>query len=172
MKSLVILEYNNINFYADENEHIIFDKTVYNKSAHINDILIKENENYYPIELKYSAGGYGTDNQGAICYKFVEDIKKIEDLKSKKIVSGYCILLTNDKYIFDPDPKWLKKRVYKDFELSKSRIDLPSNQELKWESYRPDLVPIKLNNTYKIKENWKKSINDFHYLLIEVKPYS
>jgi hypothetical protein len=162
----VILEYNNINLYADENKHMIFEKNTY-----INDILIRENENYYPIELKYSANGYGIDNQGSICYKFVEDIKKIESLKSKKISSGYCILLTNEEYIFNPDPGWLKKRVYKDFELSKSRIELPSNQELKWgTSNRPEFEPIRLNNSYKIGENWKESINKFYFLLVEVEP--
>lgn len=178
------------------------------------DILVILDEKWYPIELKYKTKGnynkkgienkslqyedgiykFGIKNHGAhniSSYKYLWDIKRIEEVKTMKpkiFERGYAIMLTNDSCYWnlptDPDC------IYYDFSLGINDNDNCTKEkvliEAKWK--REGAVPkrygyIQLDNKRTISwheyssidenkfENYssdKSNISTFKYVICEI----
>lgn len=147
--------------YKESKVEIILENLSYitngkNKEKIYSDIVVKLNDYYYPIELKFKTAdktvvyhngekAFYTFNQGAVesgCYDFIKDIKRIEtlfetDSKNIKYTSlgnspqfkrGFVILLTNyDKYY----SLGKEETYWKNYSLYEDRI-IKREEKLEW----------------------------------------
>lgn len=167
---------------------------------HLDILVVFKNGKLMPIELKYKLTykganskndiGYKTYNykniysfkvkdQGARnqgCYKYIKDIKRIEEFKKDnpdKFYKGYAIILTNE-IGYQKKPK--DSCDYYAFSLYQGRKDLgskPMNWPSTSSSYREEDTKISLDTLYP-EINWLTSyeINDFgtfYYLVTTIK---
>ena len=165
-----------------------------NKPIYI-DILIKIKDKWYPIELKYKTKANKENNQYKLtsdtsdtiklknhaahdinCYKYLWDIKRIEDIKEKfpsMFERGYAIILTNDdRYLIGPKTS----SYYYDFRIKNER-KIPGNAKLKWnKNTSPSTIkgceePISFKNKNGYNIKWQNYGNKslFSYLVTEIK---
>jgi hypothetical protein len=174
----VIIEYCTQHLEFSENYAQGFDDKPSNKdkSDYFIDIVLKNKNIIYPIQLKYSAfneeGRYSHGTCGGLStYGFIEDIYILEKLpdiieksKSKlKIGKSYCVFLTNDPYVLNKS----KNDVYGNFVIGEEI----SNEE---KIYRPikkgNESTIKLENNYKVhrKDLETGKFKGFKILLVEI----
>lgn len=157
------------------------------KLIHIDVVVIQDNV-YYPIELKYKTKKLDIaidnekiylTNQAAVdqgCYKFLVDIKRLENLKEEqefKYGKGYAIILTNDmNYTRKPRDG----SYYESFSLEEGKT---IEGELDWIKGTSEGTKngcedsIKLNNKYECRWNFYSSVSNningtFKYMIIEV----
>lgn len=150
------------------------------------DIVVKHDEEYIPIELKYLTKKlkikepeveFELKNQGARdirMHDVLADVERIENIidqnKLNQCSSGYQITLTNDKgYLTESRGNHL----YKNFSLHEGR-EIPTDT-LKWNGkpprsfYDSSKRPITLRSSYKI--NWDKDTfktYGFNLLIFEI----
>lgn len=148
------------------------------------DIVIKENDTYCAIELKYktsegTAKLYGEEfdlkdqaAQDLGRYDFLKDVCRIEKFASeKKMERGYAIFITNDKLYWDKKGgDWL----YKYLALNDGR-KIP-NTPLKWNwKGKPKessvgknrMGDLEIKGNYTVK--WEPFNGEFRYLMFEIK---
>ena len=161
-----LIEYCALNCFSEKKEDVS------NYNYYI-DIVIKNDNEFYPIELKYSAfkdgSIYGGTRYGLATSRFVKDIKILENLRGRIPVftKGFCILLTNSKYILNPSDyiKNSDHSVYKDFVISPETKTIGgktlyhNEEEVKIEKYD-------LEWSDKITES--KNFDGFRFLIVEV----
>lgn len=150
------------------------------------DLVIKMNNVYYPIEVKYKRKHYKgivgdveyslpyDSAQNENSYRIVEDIERIEKFRDNepKFKKGYTLFLTNDlSYLNEPR----ENSQYKDFSVHQGNI---LNGTLTWAEGSSKLEdkkfnsPIILKGTYTM--NWKEYSNldsengKFMYLINEI----
>lgn len=138
------------------------------------DILVIYKNKWIPIELKYktkpikytsldfSLDHFDLSNQQAYnksCYKYLRDIKHIEDIKNKydECEEGYAIFLTNDLH-YKKGPN--KTALYYNFSLKDS---LTKEGILKYQKENKDYPDIELSGSYTIE--WK----EYHTLNTDAK---
>ena len=157
----------------------------YNKNTIYLDIVLKNNDKFIPIELKYKTkelhyGKYNLKNQEAKdlgCYDYLKDIQRIEYFKESNkdsFDSGYAILLTNDMgYTKKPN----SNAGYKEFSLSDGEIkfgNLDWSETISEGTKKGREEPIKLNNQYHLNWNSYSNIKEveknsvFKYLLVKI----
>lgn len=144
------------------------------------DILIIIDGYWYPIELKYKTKGNSNKNitlkysdagyefglknhlaQNINCYKYLYDIKRIEEVKKNvpMFKKGYAIMLTNDgRYWEGPQTD---DCIYSDFYIKENTV-IPGNKELKW----------KENTSENIKKECGKKIRFDKKYTMTWRPYS
>lgn len=150
------------------------------------DIVVKINDDYYPIELKYKRKHFKgiIDNveydlpydsaQNENSYRIVEDIERIEKFRDNepKFKKGYTLFLTNDlSYLNEPR----ENSQYKDFSVHQGNI---LNGTLTWAEGSSKLEDKKFNSPIILKGtyimNWKEYSNldsengKFMYLINEI----
>lgn len=149
------------------------------------DIVIKENDTYCVIELKYKTSKgktklYGEEfdlkdqaAQDLGRYDFLKDVTRIEnfeaDNEGKSLNCGYAVFLTNDSSYWNKDGK---NYLYKDFALNNDR-DIP-NTPLKWKKgFKESSVGKNRKDGLAIKgaytANWHPFKGEFQYLMFEIK---
>lgn len=146
------------------------------------DLVIKENDTYCPIELKYktsegTAKLYGEEfnlkdqsAQDLGRYDFLKDVCRIEDFAfEKKMERGYAIFITNDKTYWERKGE---RCLYQDFALNMGR-DIP-NSPLKWrEGFKESSVGKNRTGSLtikgKYKADWVQLNSEFQYLMFEIK---
>lgn len=146
------------------------------------DIVIKENDTYCPIELKYKTSKgkaklYGEEfdlkdqaAQDLGRYDFLKDVCRIEDFAyEKKMERGYAIFITNDKTYWEREGNGC---LYQDFALYNDR-KIP-NTQLNWrDGFKESSVGknrkdgLKIEGDYKV--DWKPFNGGFQYLMFEIK---
>jgi len=140
----------------------------------------KENNNIYPIQLKYSAYDNtnkcvgGTDSGGKLIYGFVEDISIVENFfKIANFKNGYCILLTNDSYVLKPTKNIQQVSPYKDFIVSPETISIKGERIYCGKDKELKAKSIHAIKEYLIKKNWyvgclTGSFVEHAFLLLEI----
>lgn len=118
------------------------------------DIWVEYDNKTYPIELKYTTKRCKIDDpenrvetkeqsaRDAGCYRFLWDIKRLEDIKTcllekhktsltKKVVKGYAIMLTSDEGYYNHSGR---STLFDDFRLIEGRKIPPrtSDRKFKW----------------------------------------
>ena len=181
----------------DSKELIEVPETINQKNVRI-DIMVKINNQFIPIELKYktkafeyidpdTGQSFSLKDQAATdiaCYDFLRDIQKIESLMvskewKSKIQKGYAIMLTNVA-AFWSGPR--KGAFYEAFSLVKSK---KAHDEYEWVrgvadgTKRGREMPIVFNNDYDLSQDswntehtlWRSKKGgsiQFKYIFVEV----
>jgi hypothetical protein len=136
-------------------------------------MIIDEQGNYIPIELKYKTksigdnvfddfGYHGATDLGRFDYLW--DLKRIQYLKHKvgpdfefnpelkNYCRGFAIILTNDEHYWEvtKESKAKQQPLYYDFCIGKYQ-EIPANTELKWKN---DGVGSVVDNTWRNDHNY------------------
>ena len=127
------------------------------------DIVLEEDRNLYPIELKYVHGIYGTYGwQNKDFFKisdgFEKDILKMRDVfcQEKNMKQGYCIALVEEKHI---------ENIFKILGVTIKGNKLPDTEPIK--IYEDKEHPYNYRFVYKqVKKNEEKT--PFHYFIVEI----
>lgn len=148
------------------------------------DIVIKGDGKFCVIELKYktkakdvrfdgkmfSLKTHGAQDLGR--YDFLKDVERIEHYKKSNanFDCGYSVIITNDSVY------WTREglnKIYQSFALNEGRI-IP-NRHLDWINAKVESVGksrengLQIDGSYTIKWLPESSINDFRYLILDIK---
>ena len=142
------------------------------------DIVIKNNEEFYPIQLKYS--GFkgkeciGGTTGGLLASNFVKDIASLEKLRAKIPVftKGYCLLLTNEDYILEPD-NYIKNGVFANFIISPNTPEIGGkklihNRRDKDEKFEDPVIINKYPLQWSDIEIPSENFQNFKLLIVEI----
>ncbi len=160
-----LIEYCTLSCYSEKKEDML---------NYYIDIVIKNDNEFYPILLKYS--GFkgkeciGGTTGGELALAFVKDIEILQALRESiqketpTFTKGFCILLTNEDYILKPS-NYVINNVYKDFVISPETKTI-GGKTLYYHKEEVKIEKYDLEWYDKITES--KNFKDFRFLIVEV----
>ena len=145
------------------------------KGNHYYDLVLEENGEFCPIELKHKTIVHKAQDLGR--YDFLKDVERLEHFKmnnpNKKNDNGYAIILTDDKVYWEKDGA---KFNYCEFAIKDG--DTIKAGAKNWVAKTP-LTPQQLKAKYGFRANaidtksysinWDNYYSNYRFLLFEIK---